>query len=335
MKHSEIYEQTQQYKKEYVDSFELIIKKRQEQAEKEREMYISGVFENQEKYRDNFKRMLGWPLVDYEETGLPEVTMMEKLSEEETHTVYRMQFKIIGELKITGLFFKSKSEGKKPLVIAQHGGMGTPEAISGFYETTSHYNEMLERIIKYDVHAFAPQLLLWAERYGVEYDRKATDARLKRLGGSITAVEIFAIRRILDYFETKEYVKNFGMIGLSYGGFYTLYTAAIDTRIKSAISCSFFNKRDEIPWIDWTWNNSGFTFDDAEIACLVYPRTLCIELGDKDNFFDYRYGVESFEKLKEYCKEVGIDWVKFILFDGVHEFHKDDEPIENLVKELK
>lgn len=41
-----------------------------------------------------------------------------------------------------------------------------------------------------------------------------------------------------------------GMVGLSYVGFYTLYIAALDTRIKAAVSCSFFNDRDRYPWSD-------------------------------------------------------------------------------------
>ena len=203
------------------------------------------------------------------------------------------------------------------------------------YGDTYNYNNMLERVIKYKVNAFAPQLLLWADEYNVKYDRREVDARLKRVGSSITAVEIYGIMRIIDWFEAKEYVSDIGMVGLSYGGFYTLYTAAIDTRIKSAVSCAFFNKRDQYPWSDWTWDCSAEKFDDAEIACLVYPRKLWIGIGNVDETFDYKYGVESFEKLKKLCKSVGTDWVNLKVFDGVHEFFKDDEEIQRLISDIK
>jgi len=336
MKYQETFEFAQPYKKDYVDSIELLIEKKQKEAESARAEFISGIFENQEKYREDFKKMLGWPLVGYDGEKLPAVSLCEELSDEETHIVYRMQFEMLGGLKVTGLFFKAKGEGKKPLVIAQHGGAGTPEIISDFFEYKACYHHMTERLMVRDVHVFAPQLLLWnKERYGIEYERREIDARLKRLGSSITAIEVFALQMILNYFETKEYVKNFGMVGLSYGGFYTLFTAAVDERIKSAISCSFFNKRDKIPWPDWVWKNSGFMFDDAEIACLVYPRTLCIELGKKDEYFAYEDGEEAFKKLTEYCKNVGTKWVSLHPFDGIHEFCEDDAPIEKLVNELK
>ncbi|WP_438983966.1 hypothetical protein [Vulcanococcus sp.] len=33
------------------------------------------------------------------------------------------------------------------------------------------------------------------------------------------------------------------MMGFSYGGFYTLYTSALDQRIKAAVVSGFFNDR--------------------------------------------------------------------------------------------
>ena len=142
------------------------------------------------------------------------------------------------------------------------------------------------------------------------------------------------MQRILDYFETKENVSDFGMVGLSYGGFYTLFAAAVDTRIKSAISCAFFNTRDKYPWNDWTWFGAAEKFDDAEIAALVYPRKLCLQIGTKDELFDVEYGKKSYEKLLEMCESVGDGWVKLVAFDGKHEFCKDDDPIKELVEEI-
>ena len=336
MNYIEAYDVTAAFREDYRDGLDRLIEKREREAEKIRAEYIKDIFTTPEKYRDELKKLFGWPLVDFQAEGLPEVVMCEKLAEDDTHTAYRMRFKIFDELTLTGIFFKAKEEGKKPLVICQHGGLGTPEMISEFYEIRANYNGMLQMVTKRGVHAFAPQLLLWnRERYGVEYDRKIIDARLKRTGSSITAVEIFAITRVLDYFEAQDYVKNFGMVGLSYGGFYTLMTTAVETRIKSAVSCSFFNTREKVSWTDWTWDNLAYKFDDAEIACLVYPRNLCIEVGDKDALFDYKEAIKSFDKLKLLCKNVGTDWVDFVVFDGIHEFCKDDTPIEKMVNELK
>ena len=333
MKYTEDKLHTVDFKKAYVDGINQIITQRHEQARQHRDSYVKEIFANPEKYRDDFKKMLGWPLVEHQTTGLPKVSA-EKLSQEDDYCIYRMQFEILEGLKMTGLFFQAGGDQRKPLVILQHGGMGTPERIAGFYGSTTNYNNMLHRVRRLGVHVFAPQLLLRHKDYQVDYDRNAIDTQLKRVGSSITAVEVFGITRILDYFEAQDYVSSFGMVGMSYGGFYTLCTAAVDTRIRSAISCSFFNKREAINWSDWTWFKAAEQFDDAEIACLIYPRKLCIEIGDHDPVFECKFGIESFERLKNICGNVGTDWVDFIVFDGNHEFHKDDAPIQRLVEDL-
>ena len=333
MQYRENKEATQQYKQNYADGIERIIESRQKDAARVRAAYTKSIFEEAPRYREELKAMLGWPLSGHTSDALPSV-VTEKLAEEETHSIYRMQVEILDGLTMSGLFFRAKVSEKAPLVIVQHGGLGTPEHISGFYGSTTNYNDMLERVIRHGVHAFAPQLLLWNEKYGVPFDRRAIDARLKRVGSSITAIEIYGIIRILDYFETQDYVSRFGMVGLSYGGFYTLFTAAVDTRILSAVSCSFFNTRDRVGWSDWVWQSSAEKFDDAEIACLVYPRRLWLGVGNADELFEAKYAEESFKKLKTLCETVGTDWVKLTVFDGKHEFYRDDAPILQLTRDL-
>lgn len=322
-------------KQTYVEGFEKLIARRGAELGNERRAHTADIFENAEAHRAAFREMLGWPLVGEVPKGTPAVKS-EPLADEEGYTVSRMSIEVLPELWMTGLLFKQKSEGKLPLVVVQHGGGGTPELISGVWGSTGNYNDMLHRVLKQGVHVFAPQLLLWSQNNcAVPYDRIRIDAKLKRVGSSVTAVEVFGIMRVLDYFEQTDYVKKFGMVGLSYGGFYTLVTTAIETRIRSAVSCSFFNTRDAHPWPDWTWQNAAALYDDAEIACLAYPRRLCLEIGTHDELFNCRGGEASFDRVKELCKGIGTDWIELIEFDGVHEFCHDDRPIERLVADLK
>lgn len=326
--------EAKRFKQTYLDGLERLIAVKNAEASLKRSDYVKNIFKNQDDYRADFKKMLGWPLVAHSESGLPAVKRV-CLAKENGYTLYRISFTVLEGLEMTGLYFEMDGAGAKPLVLVQHGGLGTPELISGVYGDTANYNDILQRVIRHGVHAFAPQLLLWdAKGYEVTYDRREIDARLKRVGSSIAAVELYALTRILDYFEAQENVSALGMVGMSYGGFYTLFLAALDTRIKAAISCSFFNTRDQIAWSDWVWHRSAEQFDDAEIACLVYPRKLCIEIGTRDELFDVRYGEKSLERLKKLCGEVGTDWLTFVPFDGTHEFCKDDIPIEALIKEL-
>ena len=50
------------YKKAYLDGIEAVISQRQKEAEALRIDYFKDIFTDQEKYREELKQMLGWPL---------------------------------------------------------------------------------------------------------------------------------------------------------------------------------------------------------------------------------------------------------------------------------
>lgn len=324
---------SKRYKESYLTGIETIIKNREQNACGLRDIYCKEILQKQEKYREDFKAMLGWPLTERRVSSIPKAKI-EKLSEDENCDIYRVSIEVLDGYSITGLLFQ-KDKKKRPLVIAQHGALGTPELIGNLYGDTYNYNQMIERMLNYDVNVFAPQLLIWdASTYQVPYEREIIDARLKSVGSSITALEVYGITRVLDYFEAQEYVTNFGMIGLSYGGFYTLFTAAIDTRIKSAVMCSFSNRSKQTR-CDWTWFRSMETFSDAEIACLIYPRKLCLEMGDNDELFNLDDLKAEIYRIRELSSEVGEDWFDFIVFKGTHEFCLKDEPLKRLAEDIQ
>ncbi|MBO4217613.1 MAG: hypothetical protein J5940_06685 [Clostridia bacterium] len=338
MKYSEKRTDSKKYKEEYQNGIIDLIKQRNEDAGKAREEYIKNVFTEPEKYRRDLEKMLGWPLdggQPYSNAEPPAIVYSEPLDADDGHELCRIQAEVLPGVRAEGLFYKSKAEGKMPLVVVCHGGLGDPELIGGFFGSTSNYNDMLQRVKRYGVHVFAPLMFVWnGEKSGVNIDRAGTDAALRRVGGSITAVEVFSIKRWIDLFVSKPYVSDVGMVGLSYGGFYTLMTAALDTRIKSAISCSFFNTGERYHNPDRAFRGAAYTFDDAEVAALVYPRRLCIEVGEKDELFDVAFAERSFERLKRICAGVGTEWVDFVKFGGGHEFCRDDTPVERLIGDL-
>ena len=333
MNYRETYQATIPTREDFVAGFQRVINKRQSEIKMERDEYAKKLFTDGDACHEDFKRLLGWPLVDFDGAEMPD-PKCELLAREEGYDVYRMHFEVLEGFTVSGILLKLHGDEKRPMVICQHGGEGTPEVICGLLGDTENYNDMVQRVMAHGTHIFAPQLLLWRKAFEVPYTRSEIDGELKNLGSSITALEVFAITRIIDYFEKQDYVKNFGMVGLSYGGFYTLFTTAIETRIKSAISSSFFNSRAEISWPDWTWKDLLYKFDDAEIACLCYPRKLYIAVGAQDALFNVEYGRRSFERIKELSASVGTDWVAFDDFEGVHEFVKTDGFIDALIKDL-
>ncbi len=322
------------YRQDYLDSLNKLIDDKRKEADMIRYRHFCEMIKKKEEYRTEFKNMLGWPLTEID-NKIPEVKR-EFIFSENGINIYRMQFNILGNLKFYGIYFESKCEKPMPLVIAQHGGRGTPELCSGFFGDSANYNGMVTRVLKYGVNVFAPQLLLWdKETYGTDYDRAALDAQLKQIGSSITSVEIYGIMKSIDYLSSLENTDSdhIGMIGLSYGGFYTLFTAAVDTRIKAALSYSQYNNRYEYSWTDWTWFCSAQKFLDNEAAILIHPRHLFIEVGDKDELFDYSLAQKEYEKLLKMCDNT--DWVEFKIFHGTHEVDRDDVFLDKFMQTVK
>jgi len=223
-------------------------------------------------------------------------------------------------------------------VICQHGGLGTPETASGIVGNTSNYNHMTERAYQYKsgAHAFAPGLYLWRDdTAGPVHDRAQADIALKQLGGSIAALEVFAIRRVLDYFEKEGFARDghIGMIGLSYGGSYAVLTAAADTRITAVYSSCQFNNRYIYNRADWVWRNSASSFLDAEIASLIAPRALFLEEGTSDDLFRADTFIAECERTVLFFEAAGAsDKLKFRTFEGGHELCKDSAGYDFLFK---
>ncbi len=317
----------------YLEGLNKLVKDRRESAVQNREKLMKKVSQNREAYREQFKSMLGWPLNEKPAPvrGVLELPIFQDAEVEIT----RIQLEAFEGLRFYGILFRHKQDEPLPLVISQHGGMGTPEFCSSFFDS-ENYNDMSMRIFRKGVNVFAPQLNLWqSNRFGPEGDRDEIDRRLKQLGSSIAALEIYCIQRCMDYFQQKSWCNGaFGMVGLSYGGFYTLYTAAADTRIKAALSCSHFNDRVKYNWVSKSFFNAANTFCDAEVAALVIPRYLAIEVGDKDELFDSETARAEFSRLQKYIP----DWENhfyFHVFNGVHEFcPENDSAIDWVVQRL-
>lgn len=288
------------------------------------------------KYRHEFFKMLGWPLSD-SLSGLEAVEpLVEYVAEDSLGKIYRLSIEAIEGLTAYGLLFIPYTPSPHALIIALHGGQGTPELCSGFYGP-SNYNDMTRRVLKKGFAVFAPQLQLWGEKYGPDRKRAKIDIQLKQLGSSITAVEIFKIMRSLDYLTARQDIdsKRIGMLGLSYGGFYTLFTSAADERIKAAVSSCFFNNRYMYDREDRIWFNSANLFLDPEVCALICPRPLYIEVGKKDEIFDVKYVDEEFQKVRTVYKMLGVDdRLGFKKFDGAHELDVEDDGIEFLCKWL-
>ena len=310
--YKESFEVGNKYRNEYLFSLEKFIKREQSESEKKRSKI------------DEFelKKTLGYPLFELPPAKIEFEPIF--VYEDELNKAYRLQIKIL-DISFYGMLFEPVKKASDKMVISIHGGLGTPEMTAGIYET-HNYNNMTKRYLEKGVTVFAPQMLLWnTENFGGDFNRQNIDNLLKQLGGSIASLELYYIISMINYFSDNG--NDVYLSGLSYGGFYALYASAVEPKVKGCLSSCFFNDRFVYNWSDFVWFNSGNKFTDLEVAALISPRKLYIELGRDDEVFKTDYALPYLKKLSALYGEN----FKYNIFRGGHEFCKDDDGINWLI----
>lgn len=330
------------YRANYAAGIHAFIQSQNEAAKKTRSRFMppAGFPQKIDTYRAQFLKLLGI-------TNLPEknepLLKQEYISSDDVCDIYRITVTVLGVIPFYGLLLVPRNTNEinpVPLVIAQHGGGGTPE-LAADYHGKNNYGHLIQRILARGAVVFTPQLLLWNQgeksdtcpTYKAPYDRTATDVNLKRLGLSMTGFEIHCISQSITALSAQNIIDEtkIGMAGLSYGGYYTLYTMAADTRIKAGLSCGCFNDRDSYPWLDMTYLNSGLTFQDAEVAALCAPRRLFVSIGKTDPVFDFQSALPEAERVTPYYKAFGAEKnFRFEIWDGGHTVNPTDNGLNFL-----
>ena len=316
----------------YADTISAFLEKSKVNAEKKREKYITPekLLANPEKYRADYKKMLGFPLNKAIKT--PKLMKKVFVAKDKNINIYRMQLKVMG-IKIYGLYFEQLDNNPNtPFTICLHGGGGTPELVASIHSNSANYNHLARRISDRGSNVFCPQLLLWnPDSYGNSYNRNDIDGKLRQLGGSITALEVYLMSCCISYFIENENANpnRIGCAGLSYGGMYTLYLSAYDTRIRSAYSCSYVNDCFDYSWPDWSYKDAQLKFTNAETGALIAPRAFVCAMGNKDELFKSEKTEKVAETISSYYKAYGAeDKFKCLIFEGVHETDKDDVELD-------
>lgn len=342
--YSESYDAGNEFRKSMLDEVRALLRREQRKADRRRKTHFKPDFSSLDSYeqstagyRKELRTMLGWPLVEDSPGTVPAVSTR-RVGRDSLGAITRMWIETLPGVNTYGIFFRPRGKGPFPLVISQHGGGGTPELCSAFFGP-SNYNDMTRRVLKRGVAVFAPQLLIWhVKGFGPDHDKDTVDRRLKQVGGSLAALDLFRIRRSLDYLLSRRDIdrQRVGMIGLSYGGFYTLFAAALDLRIKVAVSSCFFNNRKIYDFPDWVWFGSANRFMDAEVGALVCPRSLYVEVGNKDELFKVRHARPEARRLGAVYQRLGIpDRFHYEEHDGGHELDTSDKGIDFLCRHLQ
>lgn len=254
----------------------------------------------------------------------------EHVADDAYATLYRMYYEVLEGVELYAILSVPKGLTRPaPLLICQHGGGGSPEVIAPMWgdlgDGTANYGWMVQRALKEGYVTWSPALIF--RRAGTEAlegpDRVPMDKQLRNVGTSILAIELYKIVRGLDEVLKRPEVDpdRVGMMGLSYGGLYTQFAAALDPRIDVAVSSCFFNDRLLYSWDDWSFFNYLNEFTDPEVCALICPRPLMIEVGVKDELFTVEGARSQVEATRKHWDRLGVpDRFAYVEFDGGHEF---------------
>lgn len=119
-----------------------------------------------------------------------------------------------------------------------------------------------------------------------------TAALATHLGGSVAGLRVFEARRLLDYVLTLPDLdaRRVGAMGISGGGMHTLFSAAVDPRIKACVISGYFSSfRASLLAMHHCPCNFvhglGQFGEMHDLLGLIAPRPVLIEAGDHDPIF--------------------------------------------------
>ncbi|MGB9596950.1 MAG: alpha/beta hydrolase family protein [Candidatus Poribacteria bacterium] len=198
-----------------------------------------------------------------------------------------------------------------PIVLALHGHGGTAEQIvrgEGLYWYGKAFAQKGYAVISLDLGQHNLQHENWC----------------------LMGERIWDALACVDYICTRPEVnkEKIGTAGLSLGGESVMYVAALDERIKIAVSSGWLNtianmKQGHCP----CWNFEGLeeNFDFSDIFSLVAPRPLIMEIGKLERApggFPVEVAKPAYEEIKKAYKVFGAeDKCLLDIHDGGHIFH--------------
>jgi hypothetical protein len=118
------------------------------------------------------------------------------------------------------------------------------------------------------------------------------------------------------------------MVGISYGGTVTLFTAAVDQRVAAAVVSGYFSSWAESHKMPWNMCGSQVLFgmlgrlEHEDLGALVAPRPLLIESGTEDLLFPVAATTESVRRTRlVYEADDASDRLVHDVFEGGHQWH--------------
>jgi len=233
--------------------------------------------------------------------------------------------------------------GPLPLVICLQGhttgmhlSMGRSKYPVDAEKIKSGDRDFAVRVIKEGYCALIMEQRCFGELGGTETGGSCDFSSMAALliGRTAYGERVWDLQRGLDVIEKHfpEADKNrIICMGHSGGGGTTLYSSALDQRIKYAMPSGYFCSFDDCISSDHTPHckcnyipDMRLHFDMGDIAGLIAPRPLVIVLGKEDHFFPHHGVQKAFAEVRRiYTGFNETEKLRLVMADGPHRFYAD------------
>jgi hypothetical protein len=203
--------------------------------------------------------------------------------------------------------------GKDPVA----GIRSSPEMVENIRQNNYNYGEQMARA---GYLTLSPDLRVFGERSDLVEPIAARDrCNVNFIKGALLGIypltlNVWDVMRCIDYLQTRPEVdpSRIGMMGLSQGGTMTTFTTATEPRIKAADIIGYVN-----PWREFGMKRENFCgsqivpgiyryFDTHDIAGLIAPRPLLLEMGIYDSCFRIEDMLMGYEGVKRIYEAAGV-----------------------------
>ena len=286
-------------------------------------------------YREELSEMLSYPPPGIKEGTVPKI---EFVGEDSQCRIYRVWLEVLNGVKAYGIYMVPRNlKGKAPLLIIVHGSGGCPEAVCDL-DTGKPLHAMGREAVKKGYIVWAPALDV-RNYYGneeklPESNRHVFSRKAVLVGTTFKAIDVYKIIRSTNaLIENRREIDadKVGMTGLSLGGYFTMYTTALFPRIKAAAPSAYYveaaesSRRAAIGEARDAFDKNLINkFGFAQLAGMICPRPLMIQLGKNDKAFNTEASRREIDKSEIYYRKLGIkENLKFFEHSGGHEYHPE------------
>lgn len=236
-----------------------------------------------------------------------------------------------------------RADKSNPAILCSHGhGAYGKDAVAGIRSSKeleaniqAHNYNYGEQMARAGFLTISPDLRVFGERRDGPAPFPGRDpcnvnyVKGTLLGINTLTLNIWDMKCCIDYLERRPEVdsQRIGMMGLSQGGTMTTFTAAAEPRIKAADIIGYVNPWRKFGIIDANFCGSQIVpaiyryFDTDDIAGLIAPRPLLLEMGIYDNCFPIQDLLQGYAGVQRIYQAAGNEerlWAE--VHPGPHAF---------------